>query len=191
MNLIADYTNFFYPKKSGSVKPLFPDISGVGMIGMGTATSVWNGLSTTGKVMVGAGAGAGAYAGYNWLFGKKAAPQEQKLQQQQNPIQNAPIAPDLRIVPTSVSNQYDYSQNYNINSNSPGAGISAEKKMSPSIIQDTNPSIPFYVSPSQATSQEAKQGQSSGTDMTTLAVIAAVAILGAGYLSGRKQHGKG
>jgi len=40
MNLISDYTNLFYPKKGGTIQPVFKDISGVGMVGMGSAASI-------------------------------------------------------------------------------------------------------------------------------------------------------
>ena len=41
-----------------------------GFVGTGAvATKAWSGLSTTGKVAVGAGAGAAGYGIYDWLFG--------------------------------------------------------------------------------------------------------------------------
>lgn len=157
-----------------------------GIVGGGVVKSIWSGLGTTGKVGVGAIGGATAYGAYDWLFGSKkdaVAPQTQILDQK--PIQNTT---------TNLNYDYDARQYTNTTTNidsrswmnisdSPGATMT--KKDTVTATATATPSITtpfsFSVIPTQETS--ADQGQAQGTDFTTIAVIAAIGLIGYGFVS--------
>ncbi len=166
-----------------------------GIVPIGSmAKSVWGGLGTTGKVLVGAGAGAGAYATYNWLFGskKESAPQEQKMIQQQQPIITPVITQTPIIIQPSDQRswQYDCSTQTNIISDSPGARIDSKKSMS--IEPSAAWSTPFSATQPLEVDlkQEGSQSASQGTDFTTIAIIAAVGLVAYGFVNKEKKHGK-
>lgn len=160
-----------YGQGSGYIPIEKKTIAVGGFVGSGVASSAWNALSTTGKVGVGAIGGGIAVGTYDWLFGKKATPITQ------NPEMNVKVEPDIKIIPTSQVWNQDFSNTWNIITNSPNAGISTEKKMAPQVVQETSPSIPFSVSPTMETKA------SQGTDWATLAAIAGVALVAYGYTS--------
>jgi Flp pilus assembly pilin Flp len=153
----------------------------------GGVSSIWSGLGTTGKVLVGAGVGATGYAAYDWLFGgsKKTAPQEQQQQQEQTQKQQIPtnIEYKYNYSPTDIVNNTwnDYSRQHI--SNSPNSGISKKDSFTANTPINQNPVTPFSfaVTPSQDQAQQAKQDQAQGTDFTTIAVIAAVGLVAYGY----------
>jgi hypothetical protein len=151
------------------------------------ASSFWGSLGTTGKVLVGAGAGAGAYGIYDWFFGgKKAVPQKQELQQNLQPIQ---ITKTYSPVTTSTLTN-TYANTYQIQEGSPGAYQAFDKKDVVSTTPSIGVSPSWAIAPSQAASQSAEQKQAQGTDMIMLAAIAAVGIIGYGYFSKPKGTGK-
>ena len=154
----------------------------------GAVGSVWRGLGTTGKVLVGAGAGAGAYAAYDWLFGSKKqpmAPQTQVLDQK--PVQETT---------TNLNYNYDarqYTQNTtNLDNrswmniiNSPGATMTKKDTVAASATATPSITTPFSFTsiPTQDTSADQGQSQSSGIDWATIAAIAGVALVAYGYTS--------
>jgi hypothetical protein len=160
----------------------------IGMIGSGTIVSGWNALSTTGKVGVGILGGGLAVGTYDWLFGgkKAAAPITQTPTITQQPSQGIDLKPDVYNVNTTRNEQYDYSTNNNIISNSPYASLGTEKKMGMSAPFNATQNVPFAVSPSQATTaRQDTAATSGGTDWATLAAIAGVALVAYGYTSGK------
>lgn len=197
-DVMGGYVNSFYPKKTGKITPVFQDVGGVGLYGSGVAKSIWGGLGTTGKVLVGAGVGATGYAAYDWLFGgskKSTAPQEQQQQQEQKQTQQIPTNIDYtyNYSPTDIVNNTwnDYSKQ--IISDSPNSGISKKDSFAANTPINQNPVTPFSfaVTPSQDQAQQQKQDQAQGTDFTTIAVIAAVGLVAYGYTTrGKGKHGK-
>jgi hypothetical protein len=183
-----------YPKKNGVRTPYFQDI-GVGPGGFisgpaSMAKTVWSGLGTTGKVGVGVIGGAVAYGTYDWLFGgtkKDAAPQEQKLQQEQKQTQQIPINLDYKYnySPTDIINNTWNDYSTLIISNSPGSGITKKDSFVAETPISQNPVTPFSfsVTPSQEQAQKADQAQAQGTDFTTLAIIGAVGLVAYGFVS--------
>ncbi len=159
-------------------------------LGPGVA-SAWNALGTTGKVLVGAGAGAGVYAAYDWLFGSKKqpmAPQKEVLEQKpvQQTTTNLNYNYDARQFTQNITNQDNRSWMNIINS--PNASMT--KKDTSAATATATPSITtpfsFSVIPTQDTSAEQSQSQASGIDWATIAAIAGVALVAYGYTS-RKE----
>ena len=153
-----------------------------------TIGGAWRGLGTTGKVLVGAGAGAVGYGAYDWMFGgKKSAPIKQDMPLSQAPV----ITPVITQTPVVLqpsdqrSWQYDYSTQTNIISESPGARIDSKKSMgiSPTAAWST----PFSATqPLEVVlKQEGTQSATQGTDMIKLAAIAAIGLVAFGYVSKR------
>lgn len=151
----------------------------------GGASAAWSGLSTTGKVAVGVGAGVLGTSAYDWLFGgKKAAPITQTPTIVQQPQQILDVKPNVYNVNTTSNTQSDYSTNNNIISNSPYSSLGTEKKMGMSAPFNATQNVPFAVSPSQAaTARQDTAATSGGTDWATLAAIAGVALVAYGYTS--------
>ncbi len=156
---------------------------------IGTA---WRGLSTTGKVGVGILGGAGGYAAYDWLFGgskkQPMAPQTETLVQQ--PTQQTPINfsynYDARQYIQNTTNMDNRSWMNIINS--PNASMTKKDTMAASATATPSITTPFSFSniPTQETSGEQGQSQSSGIDWATIAAIAGVALVAYGYTS-RKE----
>jgi hypothetical protein len=164
------------------------NITPMGGVFASSASTAWNGLSTAGKVLVGAGAATGAYAAYDWLFGNKKqpmGPQSQVLDQK--PTQdNRP----------NVNYNYDARQNVqnttNVDNrswmniiNSPGASMTKKDSVAASATATPSITTPFSFSsnPTQDTSGNQKQSQASGIDWATIAAIAGVALVAYGYTS--------
>lgn len=179
-------------KKGGALehaKGGFAPVSGVKGVGakmFGTTpiTFAWSKLGTTSKVLIGAGAGATAYAGYDWLFGgKKAVPQKQDLQQALQPIQITKTYSPVTTTTITTTN----ANTYQIQSDSPGAYQAFDKKDAISSSPAVGVSPSWAIQPSQAASQSAEQKQESGTDFLKIAAVLGIAYLGASYL-GRKKR---
>jgi hypothetical protein len=189
-SFVSGYAQTFYPKKNGKITPIFPDLGGVGMVGMGTVNSIWSGLGTTGKVGVGILGGAGGYAAYDWLFGNKKqpmAPQTQALDQKpiQQTTNNLNYNYDSRQYTQNTTNQ-DNRAWMNI-INSPNASMTKKDTAAASATATPSITTPFTFSsnPTQDTSGSQGQSQASGFDWTTIAVIAGVALVAYGYTSGK------
>ncbi len=131
--------------------------------------------------------GGGAVAGFgaSMLFGKKG--QEQAVAQE--------LKQDLRpeFKPETVWNIgrdkdpfYDMrtTNQYDIITGSPGSSIYSEKKaeMGGSTPTWSQPEI-FTMPTSASGSQAAEQGQTEGTDLTMIAVIAAIGLVAYGFVS--------
>lgn len=149
----------------------------------GSVGAVWNGLSTTGKVLVGAGIGGAAVGTYDWIFGKKAAPISQNPNLDQKQSQPVIVQPVVVQPNNPVNNQYDYSTNNNWISNSPNSSIDSKKSMPLNAPFTPSQYVPFYVSPTQSASAKQETSASQGTDWATLAAIAGVALVAYGYTS--------
>jgi hypothetical protein len=163
-------------------------IVGGQIVGSGAVTSLWSGLGTTGKVLVGAGAGAGAYAAYDWLFGNKKqpmAPQTQVLDQKpvQQTTTNLNYNYDARQYIQNTTNQDNRSWMNIINS--PGASMTKKDSMAASATATPSITTPFSFTsiPKQDTSADQGQSQTSGIDWATIAAIAGVALVAYGYTS--------
>jgi hypothetical protein len=194
-DIMGGYVNTFYPKKNGKITPVFQDVGGVGLYGSGVAKSIWSGLGTTGKVLVGAGAGATGYAAYDWLFGGKKQPMAPQTQAfDQKPVQQTT---------TNLNYTYDARQDVQNTTNldnrswmniidSPNASMTKKDSIAATATATPSISTPFSFSsiPTQDTSGEQGQSQSSGTDWATIAAIAGVALIAYGMTSGGKKHGK-
>lgn len=158
-----------------------------GVIASGASTA-WNALGTTGKVLVGAGAGAGAYAAYDWLFGSKKqpmAPQTQVLDQKpvQQTTNNLDYAYDARQYIQNTTNLDNRS--WMSISNSPNASMTKKDTVAASATATPSITTPFSFSatPTQEISADQGQSQASGMDWTTIAAIAGVALVTYGYTS--------
>jgi hypothetical protein len=156
--------------------------------GFAPAVSAWNALSTTGKVLVGAGAGAGGYAAYDWLFGSKKqpmAPQTQVLDQKpvQQTTNNLNYNYDARQYIQNTTNLDNRSWMNIINS--PNASMTKKDTVAASATATPSITTPFSFSsiPKQETSADQGQSQASGIDWATIAAIAGVALVAYGYTS--------
>lgn len=158
-----------------------------GVITSGAGT-VWNALGTTGKVLVGAGAGATGYAAYDWLFGSKKqpmAPQTQVLDQKpvQETTNNLNYNYDARQYIQNTTNLDNRSWMNIINS--PNASMTKKDTVAASATATPSITTPFSFSaiPTQDTSADQGQSQASGMDWATIAAIAGVALVAYGYTS--------
>lgn len=150
--------------------------------------AAWNALGTTGKVLVGAGVGAGGYAAYDWLFGSKKqpmAPQTEVLDQKpvQQTTTNLNYNMDARQWTQNTTNQDNRSWMNIINS--PNASMTKKDVATASATAIPSITTPFSFSviPTQETSAEQAQSQASGIDWATIAAIAGVALVAYGYTS--------
>ena len=150
----------------------------VGGVITGGVSTAWNAIGTTGKVLVGAGAGYGIASIFG---GGKKSEQKQELGQTQQPIQiTKTIAPV-----TTTTNTYTNAPTSMYQIDSPYATQKKADVLTSEPQVGVSPS--YNLSPSQAASQAAEQGQTAGTDMVTLAIIAAVGLVAYGYVSKRKS----
>lgn len=144
--------------------------------GIGYAGTAWNALGTTGKVVL--GAGAGLLAG-GFLFGSKKQEQSQAFGPQ-NPVQNT----NTKTISNQITNTYQITnaQSYMIQSNSPYSSMKKADNIGGQA-GPVSPSLTPQVSvvPQNSASQSGQQGQ--GTDWATLAAIAGVALVAYGYTS--------
>lgn len=180
---------------SGYIDVSKKNIIGGQIVGVGAAKSIWSGLGTTGKVLVGAGAGATGYAAYDWLFGGKKQPMAPQTQAfDQKPVQqtttNLNYAYDSRQYIQNTTNMDNRSWMNIIDS--PNSSMTKKDSIAASATATPSISTPFSFSsiPTQDTSGEQGQSQSSGTDWATIAAIAGVALIAYGMTSGGKKHGK-
>ncbi|CAG0950672.1 MAG: hypothetical protein OIN86_13615 [Candidatus Methanoperedens sp.] len=187
-SFVSGYAQTFYPKKNEKITPVFPDLGGVGMVGMGAAKTIWGGLGTTGKVGVGIIGGAGGYAAYDWLFGGKKqpmAPQTQVLEQKpvQQTTNNLNYKYDARQYTQNTTNVDNRSWMNIINS--PGASMTKKDTVAATATATPSITTPFSFTsdPTQDTSADQGQSQASGMDWATIAAIAGVALVAYGYTS--------
>lgn len=182
------FFDIFEPSAQGKKSLAQPPVEFISPAITGGAGAIWRGLGTTGKVLVGAGAGAGAYATYDWLFGGKKqpmAPQTQVLDQK--PVQqtnnNLNYAYDARQYINNTTNQDNRSWMNIIDS--PNASMTKKDTMAASATATPSITTPFSFSnsPTQETSGEQGQSQASGMDWATIAAIAVVALVAYGYTS--------
>lgn len=182
------FFDIFEPSAQGKKSLAQPPIEFISPAITGGAGAIWKGLGTTGKVLVGAGAGAGAYATYDWLFGGKKqpmAPQTQVLDQK--PVQqtnnNLNYAYDARQYIQNTTNLDNRSWMNIINS--PNASMTKKDTAAASATATPSITTPFSFSnsPTQETSGEQGQSQASGMDWATIAAIAGVALVAYGYTS--------
>ena len=160
-----------------------------GGIGSG-AVSIWSGLSTTGKVLVGAGAGATGYAAYDWLFGSKKQATSQQQQASQKTVSNQFTYSPQSSTQTTITSQITNAQSYQYVIDSPYASISKKDAISGQAGPvNPNQTPSQTITPAQTITPEQAQGQAQGTDFTTIAVIAAVGLVAYGYTT-RGKHGK-
>ncbi len=152
---------------------------GVAGGGAGLASTTIPKLPWSGIAAIGGGALAGF--GLSSIFGGKKSEQKQELGQTQ---QSTQITKTYAPV-TTITNTYTNAPTYMYQIDSP---YGTQKKAD---VLTSEPNVgvsPAYnLSPSQATSQSAEQGQSQGTDMIMLAAIAAVGLVAYGYVSKRKS----
>jgi hypothetical protein len=144
------------------------------------AAGIWNGLSTTAKVGIGAAAGGAAVYGYDWLFGGSKKDQLVTPTLTQNPAQAIAAQPKTISNVTTYYNQTDNSSIFNSISGSPGAYIQSKKDMSmnPSLIPSIN--VPFSITPAMTTNASQPTTTTAGTDLTTIAIIAAIGLVAYG-----------
>ncbi|CAG0996961.1 hypothetical protein METP3_03028 [Methanosarcinales archaeon] len=182
------FWDFLEPSAAGKKALEQPPVQFISPAITGGVGTVWNALGTTGKVLVGAGAGAGAYAAYDWLFGSKKqpmAPQTQVLDQK--PVQKTTNNLNYNLDARQYIQNTTYQDNRSWMNiiNSPNASMTKKDTLAASATATPTITTPFSFSsiPTQETSGEQKQSQASGIDWATIAAIAGVALVAYGYTS--------
>lgn len=189
------FFDIFEPSADGKKSLAQPPVEFISPAITGGVGAIWRGLGTTGKVGVGIIGGASGYAAYDWLFGGKKQPMAPQTQAfDQKPVQqtttNLNYTYDARQDIQNTTNQDNRSWMNIIDS--PNASMTKKDSLAASATATPSITTPFSFSsiPTQETSGEQGQSQSSGTDWATIAAIAGVALVAYGMTSGGKKHGK-